>query len=61
MNIVNLFDYVKDHVKHFGFFPCEYEEIKTGKIIEYPDYMYLFNKEQRQELLKIFDNWKEGE
>lgn len=46
-----LFEYVKDHLEHFGFFPCEYENIETGKILLYPKYMKLLNNKQ----IKIID------
>jgi hypothetical protein len=59
MNKKNLFEYVKDHVKHFGFFPCDYEEFNTGEVISYPEYMDLFTDKERKELSIIFNNYGE--
>lgn len=63
MNINGLFDYVKDHVTHFGCFPESYaefnEEGEETNIFTFPKYMIFFNEEQRKELYKIFDNYEE--
>lgn len=56
MNIKGLFDYVKDHVTHFGCFPMDYEDMKTGDIFEFPKYMAFFTNRQREELTEIFDS-----
>jgi hypothetical protein len=53
----NLFEYVKDHVEHFGFFPCDYEDFKTGEVIVYPEYMDLFNNKQIKKLTSIFNKF----
>ena len=59
MIVKNIFMYVKDHVEHFGFFPADYEDIKTEKIIEYPNYMKLFSSKQIKQLSQIFNNFEE--
>lgn len=61
INRKSIFDYVKDHVAHFGFFPVDYEQLdgETGEIIKYPDYMILFNKKQTKELSKLFNEYEE--
>lgn len=51
-----LYLYVKDHLEHFGFFPYDYEDRKTEKVVEYPEYMKYFNKKQTRELGDIFNN-----
>ena len=51
----DLFDYVKDHVQHFGFFPYDYENIKTGKIVKYPNYLNLFNTNEIEVLHTLFN------
>jgi hypothetical protein len=54
-----LFQYVKDHLDYFGFFPCNFKDIKTNEVIKYPLYMKLFNQKQIQVLAEIFNKHEE--
>jgi hypothetical protein len=55
----NLFQYVKDHLDYFGFYPADFENIKTNEIIKYPLYMKLFNQKQIIVLTKIYNKHEE--
>ena len=59
INVSHLFEYVKDHLEHFGFYPYDFEDGKTEEIIKYPEYLNLFSDNQQKELNKIFDNHAE--
>ncbi len=59
MNRKALFEYVKDHVSHFGFFPADYEDRKTEKVTPYPEYMKFFSKAQTKQLSQIFNHHEE--
>jgi hypothetical protein len=59
MNKKNLFQYVKDHVEHFGFFPYDYEDFNTGETISYPEYLDLFIDKEKLKLSILVNNYGE--
>lgn len=45
----NLYEFVKDHVEHFGAMPMEYEDEK-GNVHDYEDYLQMLSEEELQNL-----------